>query len=233
VDSYGIYKTYSSYNATSRLSRPWAKPPLMTSADELQAVAPTLLFWQSYDPEVKADLSSTAIVTADGLFLFDPIPLGETAMKQLLQIRSLAGVIVTNANHVRASGQFAEQFDLSIFAHLESFPDNAPSRFTEIEDGTRIGNSLEVIAIEGAVPGEIALNSSGHDAALIVGDALINFEPYGFTFLPRKYCSNQKQMRQSLRKLLGRKAERILFAHGTPILSQANARLQQLLDSST
>jgi glyoxylase-like metal-dependent hydrolase (beta-lactamase superfamily II) len=205
----------------------------MTTADELHPVANTLLFWQAYDPEVKADLSSTAIATEDGLFLVDPIPLADAAMKQLSQTRSLAGVIVTNANHLRASVQFAEQFDLPVFARPGTFPDTAPSRLTEIENGARICNSLEVIAIEGAVPGEIVLNSSGNDAALIVGDALINFEPYGFTFLPRKYCSNQKQMRQSLRKLLDRQAERILFAHGTPILSQASARLQQLLDSST
>jgi glyoxylase-like metal-dependent hydrolase (beta-lactamase superfamily II) len=62
-----------------------------------------------------------------------------------------------------------------------------------------------------------------------MGDALINFEPYGFTFLPAKYCSNQKQMRRSLRKLLDYKAERIFFAHGTPILAGASERLKSLL----
>jgi len=66
---------------------------------------------------------------------------------------------------------------------------------------------------------------------LIVGDALINFESYGFTFLPAKYCSNQKQMRRSLRKLLDYRAQRMLFAHGTPILSDASERLRGLLES--
>ncbi|PYJ69352.1 MAG: hypothetical protein DME76_09285, partial [Verrucomicrobia bacterium] len=55
-----------------------------------------------------------------------------------------------------------------------------------------------------------------------------NFEPYGFTFLPAKYCSNQKEMRRSLRKLLDYKAERLLFAHGTPIVSGAGEKLQGL-----
>jgi glyoxylase-like metal-dependent hydrolase (beta-lactamase superfamily II) len=63
---------------------------------------------------------------------------------------------------------------------------------------------------------------------VIVGDALINFEPYGFTFLPAKYCSNQKQMLRSLRRLLDYKAKRMLFAHGTPILSGTTERLQAL-----
>jgi len=89
-----------------------------------------------------------------------------------------------------------------------------------------------VIAIEGAAPGEIVLHYASNGGTLIVGDALINFEPYGFTFLPGKYCSNEKEMRRSLRKLLDYKAERILFAHGTPILSGASDRLQKLLDSN-
>jgi hypothetical protein len=66
---------------------------------------------------------------------------------------------------------------------------------------------------------------------LIVGDALINFEPYSLTFLPAKCSSNQKERRRSLRKLLDYKAERMLFAHGTPILARASERLQGLPNS--
>ena len=80
------------------------------------------------------------------------------------------------------------------------------------------------------MPGEIALYHSPNGGTLIVGDALINFEPYGFTFLPGKYCLDEKEMRRSLLKLLDRKAERILFAHGLPIVSNATARLRRLLD---
>ena len=59
---------------------------------------------------------------------------------------------------------------------------------------------------------------------------MIHFDPYGFTFLPAKYCTNFKEMRKSLRDLLNYKVKRILFAHGTPIVSQADRRLHQLLD---
>jgi hypothetical protein len=38
-------------------------------------------------------------------------------------------------------------------------------------------------------------------------------------------------MRRSLQKLLDYKTKRILFAHGTPILSKATERLQALLDN--
>jgi len=199
-------------------------------AAELQQIAPDLFFWQAYDRKVKADLSSAAITTRKGTFLVDPIPLTDVAVDQLRQAGAVAGVIVTNINHLRASDQFAERFDVPVYARRESFPEKAPAHMAEIKNGAQICDSLEVIAIEGAVAGEIVLYSSKNGGALILGDALINFEPYGFAFLPRKYCANEKKMRRSLRKLLSRRSERILFAHGTPILSQATARLQELLD---
>ena len=64
------------------------------------------------------------------------------------------------------------------------------------------------------------------------GDALINFGAHGFSLLPAKYCSNPRRMRASLQTLSRLRFERMLFAHGTPILSGAAARLRNLLDPS-
>ena len=86
---------------------------------------------------------------------------------------------------------------------------------------------------KGRVAGEVALYDPLNGGTFIVGDALINFEPSGFTVLPRKYCLNQRQLRQSLWERLTRPAERMLFAHGTPILSGANAHLRRLLESDS
>jgi hypothetical protein len=203
----------------------------MAIARELVQVAPTLFFWQNYDPAVKADLFSTALATANGSLLVDPIPLHASQLHLLSQHSSIAGIVVTNGNHQRAATSYSEQFSAPIFAQGNSFPDIRPSRFVEIGSGTKICDELEVLAIEGAVAGEIALYQPGNGGTLITGDALINFEPYGFTFLPRKYCANEKEMRRSLRKLLLYQTERIFFAHGTPILAGASARLRQLLDA--
>ena len=40
-------------------------------------------------------------------------------------------------------------------------------------------------------------------------------------------------MRRSLRQLLEFRFERLLFAHGTPIISGAHARLAELLEADT
>ena len=202
----------------------------MAIACELVQIAPSLLIWQTYDPALKADLFSTAITTRNGSFLVDPIPLADAALAQLLNAGSVSGVIVTNSNHLRASADFAARFSVPIFARAETFPGQA-FPVTKVGDGGKICDELAVLGIEGAAASEIVLHSAPNGGTLITGDALINFEPYGFTFLPRKYCSNEKQMRSSLRKLLAHKADRMLFAHGPPILSRAGERLQQLLDA--
>ena len=77
----------------------------------------------------------------------------------------------------------------------------------------------------------MAIHSKVAGGVVVIGDALINFDPYGFTFLPDKYCTNSKLMRRSLAKLLDYCFERMLFAHGTPIQSNARQRLEALLKS--
>jgi hypothetical protein len=153
------------------------------------------------------------------------------ALAELVGSGRVAGIIVTNANHHRASAKFAEKFSAPLFGRAEALPKNVAREVKNVAEGDEISAGLCAIGVEGAAVGEIALHYAPDGGTFIIGDALINFEPYGFTFLPAKYCSNQKQMRRSLRKLLDYKAERMLFAHGAPILSRANERLRGLLES--
>src|SRR4051812_22131100 len=199
---------------------------------DFDSISSHLTIWHTYDPALKAELYSTCLATVAGIYLIDPIPVQKQALERLVGSSRVTGIVVTNSNHHRAAAQFAQRFTVPIFAHHETFPDDKPTRFTTIADGEEISGGLRVIGIPGAAPGEVVLHYAGDGGMLIVGDSLVNFEPYGFTFLPPKYCSNQKQMCRSLQKLLDYKIERIFFAHGTPILSSAGERLRALLDSS-
>jgi len=204
----------------------------MSAAEEICQVGPGLFIWHAYDPKVKAELFSTAVISDRGTLIVDPIPVAEMALAELLQDAPLLGIILTNSNHWRGAADLAGKFSAPVFAHPEFIPNVTILPFQSVAHGANILNMVEVIAIEGAAPAEIALHVPANDGSLIVGDALINFDPYGFTFLPAKYCSNPKQMRRSLRQLLKHKSQRMLFAHGTPILSKATARLERLLEST-
>jgi glyoxylase-like metal-dependent hydrolase (beta-lactamase superfamily II) len=204
----------------------------VSPASDLDRIAPHLALWHGYDPAVKAGLYSTCVLTPRGAYLIDPIPLQSETLDELLGSSCVSGIIVTNSNHHRASAEFADQFSVPVFARCETFSDKMPSQFRKVADGDEICDGLLLRGIEGAAAGEIVVHYAPNGGTLIVGDALINFEPYGFTFLPAKYCSNEKEMRRSLRKLLRYKADRMLFAHGSPILSGASDRLNGLLESN-
>lgn len=205
----------------------------MPVACDLYQPFPGLFVWQYYDAKIKAELCSSAILASGKIYLVDPILLEASQLDRLRRKAPPAGIIVTNANHLRASEYYSKELSVPILARSASFRGKKPRQFVEIAGGRKICADLEVIAIEGAVVGEIALYNPLKGGTFIVGDALINFDPSGFAVLPRKYCLNERQLRQSLWERLTRPAERMLFAHGTPILSGANADLRRLLESDS
>ena len=194
---------------------------------QLQVVSPHTALWHFYDSAVKAELYSTLISTKDARYLIDPTPLFVNDLAKVQPDLPIGGIIVTNQNHWRAAGALADELSVPIFAHPAAHSDEAP-KFTPLteEDGPMKG--MRVIAVEGAATGEIALFSE-MEGTLIIGDALINFEPYGFTFLPPKYCTDHKLMRRSLRRLETDKVRQIFFAHGLPIIAHAAERLTALV----
>ncbi|MDP9004718.1 MAG: hypothetical protein M3N12_08000 [Verrucomicrobiota bacterium] len=202
----------------------------MSLAQEVEPVVPGVFLWQVYDGTVKADLFSTGLETAAGTYLLDPIPLATGALEGLGRRKKVAGIFVTNANHVRASGEFAKVFGVPIFTHAQLAGGGDFPNSTAVKEGGALAQGLTWIAIEGGPDGEMAVHDDNNGGTLVLGDALINFEPHGFGLLPPKYCQDPKRMRRSLRKLLEYSFERMLFAHGTPILSGARVRLEHLLN---
>jgi hypothetical protein len=180
---------------------------------------------------VKADLFSTALETAAATYLIDPVELKDEARQNLERCPKIAGIVVTNENHERASRWFAQRYSVPIYLHAGLRDVNTLPRAIALQDQEEIKPGLRAVVVDGAPAGEVALHYEADGGTLVVGDALINFEPYGFGLLPAKYCRDFKLMRRSLLTLLDYAFERILFAHGTPILSAARAKLEQLLAS--
>jgi hypothetical protein len=200
----------------------------MPIAPEIEPVSPGISIWRCYDRSVKADLFSTALETTSGTYLIDPIPLAPEAVASLAGQVKVAGIIVTNENHERAAAQFSEKFAVPIYLSAASIGATQLPSAAPVQD-KRFPAALTAVEIEGGPAGEIAIHSAAGDGTMVVGDALINFEPYGFALLPAKYCSNFKAMCRSLAKLLDYSFDRMLFAHGLPILVHARKRLEQLL----
>jgi hypothetical protein len=200
----------------------------MRFASEIEPVAPGIFLWRFYDPSVKAELFSTALETVSGTYLVDPIPLAPDAASSLERRAKIGGIVVTNENHERAAAQFAEEFHVPIYLSAGLMSATKLPAVVSVHDNS-FPTELTAVGIEGGPAGETAIHLAAGDGTMVIGDALINFEPYGFALLPAKYCSNFKLMRRSLSKLLDYSFERMLFAHGLPILSRARERLELLL----
>lgn len=203
----------------------------MERQQEVDQVAPGIFIWQAYDSKARADLFATALETPAGIWIVDPIPLQEDGLELLRTRTKLAGLFVTNENHARAATEFARTLSVTLHVHDSLRQNREFPRAELVRDGEMFSAGLTAVAIDGGPAGETALYCENNGGTMVVGDALINFEPYGFAFLPDKYCVNPSLMRRSLRKLLKYDFERILFAHGTPILSDARTCVERLLES--
>ena len=193
----------------------------MKAVPEYSTVRPGLFHWQGYEPKVKCDCSSTAIVTPAGLIFIDPIPLSEEALKDLVaeSFSAPAAVVLTSGNHQRESIALAKRFGIPVFAPEDAGDDiSADQRFRSGDPVAWMGS----VALPGFGPGETAFL---HDGALVFGDALINLEPEGLRLLPEKYREDSKQALRSLEALRLLNPELLLFAHGNPITSNSAARL--------
>lgn len=198
---------------------------MKTSAIEIHQLSDDLAVCQCYDTQVKAELFMTALGTSAGLFLIDPFTCDGATVTAFTNGSPITGVIVTNENHVRSSGDLSERLNAAIFAE-------ADAGVPQSRELDQLPDDLRSIRIPGAPKGEIALHCSRDGGTVVIGDALINFGSHGFSLLPAKYCENPKLMRKSLRPLLDLQFERLLFAHGTPITSNARARLAALLENA-
>ncbi|MFZ4773911.1 MAG: hypothetical protein ACOYM3_01020 [Terrimicrobiaceae bacterium] len=193
----------------------------MKPVPELDWIAPDLAVWHGFNPEVRCECGSSAVLTAEGWIVFDPIPLAKNAWAELLSQAKVKAIALTSGNHQRESLALKKILSAPIFA-----PELARGEI-EADEWLKEGDVLagfSLIGLPGAAPGESAWCDGKH---LVVGDALIHFDQ--LSLLPDKYCTNPAELRTSVQKLLKPEFQTVLFAHGLPIVSHAREKIAALL----
>jgi glyoxylase-like metal-dependent hydrolase (beta-lactamase superfamily II) len=198
----------------------------MARAEEFHTLREGLFFWQAYDASVKVDLSCCARRTKKGLVFIDPIALAEEALNELTAGCPPAAIVLTNGNHERAARSLRQRFQIPAYAHRDALAGLGDCIDRTLDDGEALLDELTVVELPGASPGEIGLHGA---EVLHVGDALIRLPPLGLAILPDKYCSDPKELRRSLGKLLRFPFDALTFAHGLPVMTQARQRLSHLI----
>ncbi len=198
----------------------------MAIAREIQWLTPALAFWEAYEPSVKCDLTSSALVTAEGLVLVDPIALPAPALAELAAAAPPAAILLTNGNHSRTAAAFREKWGIRICATAGAAAELDLAPDVILADGDLTVGGLRVVALPAAGPGEAAFIGAG---VAFIGDALIHLGSHGFALLPEKYRANAAALPNELRKLLSYDFHILTFAHGTPLTLHARQRLENLL----
>ncbi len=199
----------------------------MIFAEEFHPITSTLFHWSLFDPKVKCDLTSHAWQSDQGLIFFDPTPLAPQALQELIEHRHPYAIFLTNSNHARSAQWYKKQFSIPIIAskasigELEITPDYTLDDFSTPK-------SIQSIPLDGGPAGETAYYID-ELKILILGDAIIHLPHTGLAFLPDKYCIDPHQLRVSTQSLLLTSPRFICFAHGSPIVHQAESRLRSLL----
>ena len=197
----------------------------MIPAPHAELILPEVLQWSAFSPAHKVDLTSHAVRTSAGWWIFDPIPLHEDSLERFRDDRT-AAVVLTNENHERDAAAWAARFQAPIRASsLAQLGLDGVQRHPPVRE---IDGDWERIPLPGAAPGETAWFLPGR-SLLVFGDALVHLPGRGLEILPDRYCQDPAQLRLSLRTLPP--ATHAVFAHGTPLLGDAADRIRLLLEA--
>ena len=196
----------------------------------MREILPGVLTWPWFSERHGYDFNGYLLRLPGGNLCVDPV---EMPREVLEEIRALGvqRIVLTNRNHFRASMKVKERTRAPISIHPA---DAAFARGKgtavdeELRPGQRLG-PLEVIAVPGKSPGEVALHWAER-RLLLVGDACVGKPPGACALLPDAVIDDKARLLDSLRALAELDFDALLLADGAPIVSGGRAALRRLLE---
>ena len=198
-------------------------------ATELVEIVKKLYFWSSFHAQWKVAFNSYALKTNAGIILVDPLKPEATILNQLESLGEFAGIFLTNAHHDRDADWFRRQYKIQIYAHEKAKAECETSIDVLILDGERLPGGVKAIHLPGSSSSETAFYAKISGGILMLGDILLNTRGQGLSLLPEPYIEDRKQALKSLPKLLDCSFGAITFAHGDPIVKNAEKQIAGFL----
>ena len=195
----------------------------------MREILPDIFTWTWFSQPHGYDFNGYLIRHDEGNLCIDPVPPGDDMAA--LERTGVAKILLTNRNHSRASNAIRERTGARVLIHPDDAP-HAVGQGTLIDGDLLLGEKVGPLVIEpaaGKSPGEVALHWPGR-RLLFVGDAVIGNPPGECGLLREKVMDDPSRLRTSVRNLLELDFDALLFGDGVPILHDAKARLQQLVD---
>ncbi len=185
--------------------------------------------WDWFSEPHGYDFHGTLVVHEEGNLCIDPVEAGEDDLDKLAE-QGVARILITNRNHARAANLVRARTGARVAIHPADAA-HAREQGLEIDDelkaGQRVG-PLEIVAVPGKSPGEIALHDSAR-RLLIVGDAVIGNPPGELSLLRERVMDDPPLLRRSVRQLLKLDFDSVLVGDGEAILEGGHEQLRALV----
>lgn len=195
----------------------------------LREVVPGICGWSAFSEPHGYDFNGWLVLDAGGNLCIDPVDPGADGLAQLADI-GVSRILLTNRNHARSAALVKQRTGASIAIH-DADAAYARDQGTPIDAALMPGEQLGplvVVPVPGKSPGEVAFHWPER-RLLIVGDAVVGKPPGHLALLRERVLDDPARLRASVRALLDLDLEVLLLGDGAPILSDAHARLQELV----
>lgn len=200
----------------------------MIVAESVTEVFPGVWEWEVYSPEHRVELTSHAVRGPAGWLVFDPIPLREDLRDRMLAGGAVAGVVMTNGNHVRAVREWSGRMRWPVWGRAGVDYEGVGVQPLDPGPGTGPWAGWTLVDLPGGAPGETAFLHAGLDLA-VVGDAVVNLPGRSLELLPDKYCTDPGRLRESVGRLATMGFRRLVVAHGRSLAERAAERVRGLV----
>jgi glyoxylase-like metal-dependent hydrolase (beta-lactamase superfamily II) len=197
----------------------------------LNEIRPGLFHWTAEHPKIGVEVSSY-YVEGSGTMIDPMLPPG--GLDWFRARTTPERIVLTNRHHYRQSDELRAAFGCPVLCNqlgLHEF-ESGPA-----VEGFRFGDELApgITALEvGAIcPEETALHIDLEEGALSFADGVIHYGELGFVsdgLLGTDAAGVKRGLRDSLRQLLDRRFDTLLFAHGDPLLSGGHRALREFVD---
>jgi glyoxylase-like metal-dependent hydrolase (beta-lactamase superfamily II) len=200
---------------------------------DLREIAPGLWYWTAPRPDWGGaidwpeDVGCVCYRSTDAVVLIDPLlPRGEeAAFWAFVDEFSLpVAVLLTAPWHRRDAQAVAERYRTVVWAHEAARAQLPfPTRSDALPDG------VDLFVPDGVDEGQVGFYLPAH-RALVVAELFMG-EGDRLRLCPSPAMHDEQAFYASLRKLVHLPIERVLVAHGEPVLSEGRERIREALPS--
>jgi hypothetical protein len=201
----------------------------------MREIAPGLVHWTAFHPNIGADVSSYYVVAA-GVVIDPKLPDG--GFDAIAEHGRPRQIVLTSGNHTRDAAAFAAEYDAPIRVSPEGAERIAGALAVELyADGEDVVPGVRAIRV-GELSGDeyaLHLTAAPGASALALADGLIRYgEAPGF--VPDKLIGENPEavkagLVERFAALLELDFEHLLFAHGEPIAGRGKAALRDFVEA--